>query len=244
MPITHIQNIKINYIKSGNGEPFILLHGIYSDSSSYNELINILSKFYTVYAIDLPMHGKSEKPKKYLTIPDFSFILKEFISKLNLRNPVICGHSAGCLIAMEYASRHKTRGLILINPAGSDYYNYKILLFYKLLLKTLNNFKYNPAKSVKIIKVGLYNFFKNIFNKNFWALFDANFKRDYSNEMKKIKWQTKILWAKQDELFQLKYSKKFKQNIKNSEIIIVNGNHDWPILKPQEIMKYVNAKTI
>lgn len=244
MATIDIQNIKINYIKLGDGEPFILLHGIFCDSSSYKELINILSKYYTVYAIDLPMHGKSERPKKYLTLSDFSLMLKEFINKLNLRNHIICGHSAGCLIAMEYASMYKAKELILINPLGIVYYNYKILLFYKLLVKTLHNIVYSPSMSLRIMKIGLYNFFRNAFNKNFWALFDDNFKKDYSAQMKKIKCPTKLLWAKEDELFEFKYATRFKQNIQNSEIIAVNGNHDWPILKPKEIMKYINAKTI
>ena len=74
------------------------------------------------------------------------------------------------------------------------------------------------------------------------VLFDKNFKKNYSNKMKKIKCPTKLLWAKYDEVIPLKYAKNFQQKFKNSSLIIVDGSHDWPTLRPKNIMKYVKSR--
>lgn len=244
MGLIHIVNIKINYVEKGSGQPFILIHGIFYDSSGYKKLIKILSDFYKIYAIDLPMHGKSEKPKEYLSILKFSKILKEFITKLKIKNPIICGHSGGTLIAIDYASKNKIKELVLIEPAGIKYYNSKAWLIFKIfILKTFFSILWNPLKTLNIIKVGLYNIIRNIFNKNYWILFEENFRKDYSNEMRKIKCPTKILWANFDEIIPFKFSKEFKKKIENSEIIKINGNHDWPIIRPKEVMRYVKGSS-
>lgn len=243
MVFIKIDNIELNYTKLGKGNPFIFLHGIFFDSSPYKKLINILSDFYTVYAIDLPMHGKSEKPKKYLHISNFSEIIKKFINKLNIRNPVICAHSAGSLIAIDYASKNKIKELILIGPAGIKYYDSKIALLFRIIVvKTLFSIFWNPIKALSNLKVNLYNLFRNIFNKNFWILFDKNFKGDYSSKMRKIKCRTKLVWAKYDEITPLKYASDFQKNIKNSKLIVIKGSHDWPVLRPKEIMKCVKSE--
>ena len=193
MAFIRINGVNLNYIVLGSGKPFVFLHGIFFDFSSYKDLINILSNYYRVYAIDLPMHGQSEKPKNYLDISDFSNLLKKFIIKLNIKNPIICAHSAGSLIAIDYASKNKIKELILIEPAGIKYYNYKIVLLFRIIVvKTLFSIFWNPIKALINFKVNLYNLFRNLFNNNFWILFNENFKEDYSIKMKKNKMPNKI----------------------------------------------------
>ena len=49
----------IAYYKTGKGEPIILIHGLGLRAESWMEQINFFKKEFTVYAIDLPGHGKS-----------------------------------------------------------------------------------------------------------------------------------------------------------------------------------------
>jgi len=242
MPSIYLKGVSINYQKLGRGQPIILLHGIFADSRSYEGLIRILSRRYCMYAIDLPMHGKSESPKNHVSISGFSLISKDFINKLKIKNPLLCAHSAGCLIAFEYASKYRVKELVLIDPAGLIFFRRKFTLFYKFLIKTSLNILRNPVKSLKIIKIGLYNFSRNIFNSNFWTLVDDNYKKDYSRKIKEIKCPIRVFWGRYDELFPFKKAKQIQQSLKNLEFIPVYGGHDWPIFRPEEIKKY--TKTI
>ena len=61
----NINNKKIFYKKTGNGEPIILLHGITSSSNSWNDLFEDISKIRTVYLIDFRGHGFSDHFNSY-----------------------------------------------------------------------------------------------------------------------------------------------------------------------------------
>ena len=97
-----INNTKIHYIKKGKGQPLIFLHGIFLDTSVYKEFIDILSSNFKVYAVDLPFHGKSGNIKGEVSVNSYYLILKGFISKLKIKNPVILASSAGALPAIVY----------------------------------------------------------------------------------------------------------------------------------------------
>ena len=59
-----IDGIKIHYLVKGKGKDAIFITGVFGDIKRYDEIINILSKKYRVWAFDLPLHGKSGKLKK------------------------------------------------------------------------------------------------------------------------------------------------------------------------------------
>ena len=50
----------IAYHKSGKGDPIILIHGLGLSAECWYKQISFLKKDYTVYALDLPGHGKSD----------------------------------------------------------------------------------------------------------------------------------------------------------------------------------------
>ena len=50
----------IAFYKSGKGDPIILIHGLGLSAECWYKQISFLKKDYTVYALDLPGHGKSD----------------------------------------------------------------------------------------------------------------------------------------------------------------------------------------
>ena len=67
----------------------------------FNKLINKLSKSYKVYAIDLPGFGESNIPPIVYNTHNYANILKEFITKLNIDNPTLIGHSYGGKVIID-----------------------------------------------------------------------------------------------------------------------------------------------
>lgn len=49
----------LRYLKTGKGEPLLLLHTIRPQLDYFEKVIPALSKHFTVYALDLPGHGYS-----------------------------------------------------------------------------------------------------------------------------------------------------------------------------------------
>ena len=70
----HWQFGKVFYTKKGTGKPWLLIHDLQCSSSSYEwkNLIETLSKEYTVFAIDLLGCGRSDKPR--ITYTNFLYV--------------------------------------------------------------------------------------------------------------------------------------------------------------------------
>ena len=61
----NVNNIRLYYEKHGEGDPLILLHGNEENHFIFDEAVEKLKKYYTVYTLDSRGHGQSEKVKEY-----------------------------------------------------------------------------------------------------------------------------------------------------------------------------------
>jgi len=105
--------VRIHYTVEGNGEPVILVHGLGSSAWMNWQLTGVaglLSKNYRVIALDLPGHGRSDKPnddKAYglQMVEDVAALMDH----LDIRKAHIVGYSMGGMIAAKFLTRHQDR---------------------------------------------------------------------------------------------------------------------------------------
>src|SRR4051812_24046900 len=57
-----IDGYRTFYLAAGEGRPLVLIHGIGGSSLNYAQNIEVLARHFRVYAVDVPGHGRSEKP--------------------------------------------------------------------------------------------------------------------------------------------------------------------------------------
>jgi pimeloyl-ACP methyl ester carboxylesterase len=239
MTFTNYPKAKLNYIDKGTGEPLIFLHGLLYDIDIYKGLIDILSERYHVYAIDLPMHGKT-KILETMTTQEFSKILNEFIEEKKIKDPIVIGHSFGALVAIFYASRFKVKKLILIEPSGLKYYNNHFSPAFRILvIQPILCLKENFAKSIPLFYTVIKNILKIISSKKILKYLDEDLFIDHSDTLEKIRCQTTIFWARDDEIIPFSFAEGYKKKIKDSELIEIKGTHNWLILKPKLAEKYL-----
>ena len=115
-----IKEWNINYEVQGEGQPVIFLHGWLTDLESMRPLtVNLVKKF-KVYLVDVVGFGKSDLPKEPLKSNDFGDFLKEFMEKLDIKNPVLIGHSNGGRIIINAVGRGLVSPdkIVLIDSAG------------------------------------------------------------------------------------------------------------------------------
>ena len=117
-----IGEFDIHYATAGNGPPLLLIHGLNIGWGNWYANIAALSKYFTVYALDLPGCGLSTKINFYSSHleKDFVDIVDQFINKLHLKNVSIIGHSFCGWIAMKLVLKNKTdiQKIILVDPIG------------------------------------------------------------------------------------------------------------------------------
>jgi pyruvate dehydrogenase E2 component (dihydrolipoamide acetyltransferase) len=112
---------RVRYARRGaGGDPLILIHGFGGDLDGWLFNIDALGEKATVYALDLPGHGQSEKHVVNPSLATMTTALVQFMDALGIRSAHLAGHSMGGAIAMQAALEHpgRVKSLTLICPAG------------------------------------------------------------------------------------------------------------------------------
>ncbi len=87
--------------------PIIMLHGNCEDHSIFDRAADYLEQVFTVYLPDSRGHGQSSPPLNgEYHYADMADDLYDFIRKLEIDRPIICGFSDGAITAMLFAMDH------------------------------------------------------------------------------------------------------------------------------------------
>lgn len=122
--VHHLDNIKmeLNYKVFGEGEPLIILHGLFGTLDNWQSIAKTLSETYMVFIVDLRNHGRSPHS------PDFSYeIMAEdvhtFMTDNWIHQAYIMGHSMGGKVAMQLATHHEdmVQKLLVVDIAPKTY---------------------------------------------------------------------------------------------------------------------------
>jgi pimeloyl-ACP methyl ester carboxylesterase len=110
------------YSVAGEGEPLLLLHGVYAGASSFEFRKNFeeLSKSFRVYALDLLGCGMSERPTRRYAPEDVASQVEDFVREEigDSAHLVASSLSAALLVPAAVRSPRLFRKLILICPTG------------------------------------------------------------------------------------------------------------------------------
>jgi pimeloyl-ACP methyl ester carboxylesterase len=116
--------VSLAYWEAGSGQPLIFIPGWSANGAMYFHLMQILSKHYHVYVLDVRNQGLSEKTVKGNRISRYAMDVKEFAQHLDLPQAHYCGWSMGASIMWAYIDLFGTQGirtLSIIDQAPSIY---------------------------------------------------------------------------------------------------------------------------
>lgn len=114
--------MKLHYREIGEGQPFVILHGLFGYSDNWQTHAKKLADYYRVILVDQRNHGHSEWSD------DFSYELLaedvyELFNDLKLEKVILMGHSMGGKTAMNFAQRHSEMldKLIIVDMGTKSY---------------------------------------------------------------------------------------------------------------------------
>ncbi|MBP3766517.1 MAG: alpha/beta hydrolase [Bacilli bacterium] len=217
-----IKDTKVNYIRYGNikKDTIIYLHGWGQNIEMMRPLADARENMNDIIIIDLPGHGKSEEPKYAWQVEDFVEFLKEFIEKLNIKNPTLVGHSFGGKVSLLYASKYNVKKLVLFgSPFKKEITNLslktKILKTAKKIpvLNKLEGFakKHIGSTDYKNASPLMRNILVNTVN------------LDIREEVKKITCPTLIIWGDLDDQVPVEDAYELESLIKDSGVVLYEG---------------------
>eukprot|EP01012_Entosiphon_sulcatum_P013786 TRINITY_DN18980_c0_g1_i1.p1 TRINITY_DN18980_c0_g1~~TRINITY_DN18980_c0_g1_i1.p1 ORF type:complete len:504 (-),score=48.04 TRINITY_DN18980_c0_g1_i1:124-1635(-) len=120
--------VRINTLVIGSGPPLVLIHGMAAGLGLWVANLESLAEVYTVYALDLPGFGRSDRVAFEGSEPQegeayFVDHVEAWRCAMGLDEPFsLLGHSMGGYLAAAYATRypHYVRHLLLEDPWGVD----------------------------------------------------------------------------------------------------------------------------
>lgn len=225
MSTLKLKGLNVNYeVKGDKGKDVILLHGWGQNIEMMSFIQNFLSEHFIVYNLDFPGFGKSDEPKEPYSNEDYTELLREFVTKLNINNPILIGHSFGCRVALYYAYKYPVYKMVLTGAAGikdrhsiSWYlkvYSYKTL---KLLLKPFKGLSERLRSNVGS------NDYKNASSIMKGTLVKCvNF--DITPYLKDIKPETLLVYGDKDEATPLWMGKKMEKLMANASLVTFEGD--------------------
>ena len=156
MPQVTVKNHEISYsfngvIKDNNGPIIVLIHGaggqkidwpiawcagkdvtksmgLTQSNCGVIRLFNAGLDNYSIYAVDLPGHGKSDGESRP-SIDEYSTDITDFLDAMDLENVCLVGHSMGAAIALNASLSHNWRicSVVVIGAASKMIVNDAIL---------------------------------------------------------------------------------------------------------------------
>ena len=107
--------VPLAYERSGDGIPVVFLHGLTFDRGTWRPIVERLGDRVLSVAMDLPGHGESGGSP--LPMDDLAALIRTQLDELDIRRPVVVGHSMSGGLALSYAAQHPVRGAVAIdNP--------------------------------------------------------------------------------------------------------------------------------
>ena len=114
----------VYYKKTGSGSPILLIHDLDPSSSSveWNGMIDKLSELHTVYTIDLPGCGRSDKGKMTYVSYLYIQLLNEFTQKVIGEKTDVCatGSSGSFVLKAAQLNKDMFGRITLISPKAPD----------------------------------------------------------------------------------------------------------------------------
>lgn len=115
-----VGGLRLHYVEKGEGPPLVLLHGLGSMVEDFisSGFLERAAARYRVIALDRPGYGHSDPAPRALASPwRQAAVLREALGKLDVRRPIVLGHSWGTLVALALALRYpgSVRSLVLVS---------------------------------------------------------------------------------------------------------------------------------
>ncbi len=218
----NVKNLNINYIQYGEGQDIVLLHGWGQNIEMMRPIGDNFQDRFRITILDFPGFGESEEPKSAWTIEDYELMLEEFLKKVNVKKPIVIGHSFGGRVAIRYCARNPIEKLVLF---GSPCIRIQEEL--SIGVKILKKLKQLPGLNgigeymKKFIGSRDYKAASPIMRKTLVNVVNE----DLSKYAREIEEPTLLIWGEQDTEAPLNDAKQLEKLMIDAALIVLPGTH-------------------
>ncbi|GAA4342453.1 alpha/beta fold hydrolase [Flaviaesturariibacter amylovorans] len=229
------QQDKFRFIEEGEGEPLVLLHGLFGGLSNYGDVIEYFRRSHKVVVPMLPLF---DLDILHTTVGGLAKHVHKFIEARNYTNIHLLGNSLGGHVALVHLLKHpeRVKSLILTGSSGLfengmgdsypkrgdyDYIKKKTeLTFYdpKMASEDLVNEVFEITRNrIKVIKI--------------IALAKSAIRNNLGDELNAIRQPTLLIWGNNDTITPPFVAREFNRLIPASELHFIDQCGHAPMME-------------
>lgn len=216
------QSGKFKFVQEGQGEPMVLLHGLFGALSNFKDLVDYFKSRYTVYIPMLPLYDLTNLDT---SVSGLAKHVARFIDHMKLKGVHLLGNSLGGHIALVYSLKHpepvKTITLtgssgLFENGMGETYPKRGDKDFIR---KKVELTFYNPASATDELVDEVYNIVNNRLKAvKIIYLAKSAIRHHLGEELQNIKMPVCLIWGKNDTITPPMVAEEFKRLLPSSEL--------------------------
>jgi len=240
------QQDKFKYLEEGEGEPLILLHGLFGALSNFADLIEHFRKTHKVIVPLLPLF---ELDIFHTSVGGLQKHVQKFIELRGYNNIHLLGNSLGGHVALVYVLKHpeKIKTLTLTGSSGlfengmGDSYPKRGDREY-IRKKTELTF-FDPAMATQELVDEVFEITNNRIKViKIIALAKSAIRNNLGEELNEIKQPTLLVWGNNDTITPPFVAKEFHKLIPNSELHFIDKCGHAPMMEtPNEFNEILSA---
>jgi pimeloyl-ACP methyl ester carboxylesterase len=240
------QEGKFKYIEIGEGEPLLLLHGLFGALSNFKDLIDYFTPYYKVV---VPMQPLFELDLLHTSVGGLQKFLHKFIEYKDYRNINLLGNSLGGHVALVHVLKHPERIKSLTLTGSSGLFengmgdSYPKRGDYEYIRKKTEVTFYDPNTASKELVDEVYEIVNNRLKAiKIIALAKSAIRNNLGTELSQIKQPTLLVWGSNDIITPPFVAKEFNKLIPNSELHFIDNCGHAPMMEvPGEFNTILHA---
>ncbi len=239
MQYTIRQHEKFRYLEEGEGEPLLLLHGLFGALSNFKDLIEYFRNHYKVIVPMLPLF---ELDILHTTVGGLAKHVHKFIEARGYENVHLLGNTLGGHVGLVYILKHpnRIRSLTLTGSSGlfeqgmGDTYPRRG--DYEYIKKKTEFTFYDPEMATKELVDEVFEITRNRLKViKIIALAKSAIRNNLGDELRNITQPTLLIWGQNDNITPPFVAKEFQSLIPNSELQFIDKCGHAPMMeRPQE----------
>jgi pimeloyl-ACP methyl ester carboxylesterase len=238
MQYTIKQDEKFRFIEEGEGEPLILLHGLFGALSNFSGIIEYFRHHNKVIVPMLPLF---ELDLLHSTVGGLQKFVFRFIEHRNYRNVHLLGNSLGGHVALLHVLKHHDRIKSLILTGSSGLFEngmgdtYPKRGDYNYIKKKTEMTFYDPHTSSKQLVDEVYEIVNNRLKAiKIISLAKSAIRNNLGEELNQIKQPTLLIWGNNDTITPPFVGREFHRLIPNSELHFIDKCGHAPMMEVPE----------
>ena len=229
------QQDKFKFIEEGNGEPLVLLHGLFGALSNFKSLIEYFRQHNKVVVPILPL---LDMDILHTSVGGLAKFVNRFIEARKYDGVHLFGNSLGGHVALLHVLKHpeRIRSLILTGSSGlfengmGD--SYPKRGDYEYIKKKTELTFYDPNVATKELVDEVYSITNNRLKAiKIIALAKSAIRNNLGEELNQIKQSTLLVWGNNDTITPPFVAREFNKLIPNSELYFVDKCGHAPMME-------------